>query len=90
MKDNLAYYSAILGEDKAQTISPRQVRPTPHTCFTHTHTHTQVEPHEDSYVQYALAPLGAVLSSFRNTSHFLIDDVRERTITAVIWFMALV
>ncbi|TNM88310.1 hypothetical protein fugu_004564 [Takifugu bimaculatus] len=25
MKDNLAYYSVMLGEDKAQTISPRQV-----------------------------------------------------------------
>lgn len=26
MKDNLAYYSVMLGEDKAQTISPRQVK----------------------------------------------------------------
>lgn len=27
MKDNLAYYSVMLGEDKAQAISPRQVKP---------------------------------------------------------------
>lgn len=25
MKDNLAYYSVMLGEDKAEAISPRQV-----------------------------------------------------------------
>lgn len=43
MKDNLAYYSAMLGEDKAQTISPRQVRPTYLTCFIYSFTQTQVE-----------------------------------------------
>lgn len=26
MKDNLAYYSVMLGEDKAQAIAPRQVK----------------------------------------------------------------
>lgn len=30
MKDNLAFYSAMLGEDKAQAIAPRQVRAPAH------------------------------------------------------------
>lgn len=32
MKDNLAYYSVMLGEDKAEAISPRQV-PSAHVTF---------------------------------------------------------
>lgn len=56
MKDNLAYYSVMLGEDKAQTISPRQVKPTHLSCFIC--TQTQVEPREDKYGQYGAAPQG--------------------------------
>lgn len=35
MKDNLAYYSVVLGEDKAQSIAPREVGPAPPTSGAH-------------------------------------------------------
>ena len=38
MNQNLAYYSAVLGEDKAATLSAKQVR------LTHTQTHSTTEP----------------------------------------------